>query len=264
MTFDGGKAWNDTVTLLAANRSVVAVVAGVFFFLPYFALMLFLPDFASLDGGEPPAETPEQAMAQLSALGPRFFFTMIVLGLVQAVGVMGLLRLLTDRDRPTVGEALASGIAMLIPYILTQILQALLFVAVLGIPAGILIAVGNPGATALAIVLLIAGILYLFARFSLVSPVIAIDRVTNPLAALQHSWALTRGSTARLLVFYFLLFLALAVIFIVASIVFGLIFALAGETVAQIGNGLVASATNAIWVAVFMAVLAAVHRQLKA
>ena len=265
MKFDPSKAWNDATRLLSRNRDVVVVIAGVFFFLPYLAIMLLAPELgAPFASGAKPSETPEEAMAQLSALGADFFVTMIVLGLIQAVGVLGLLRLLTNRERPTVGEALFSGLQNLLPYIATQVLQGLLFVLILSIPLALALMSGVPALVTLAGGIVIVGAIFLFVRFSLISPVIAIDQVRNPLAALQRSWALTKGRAGSLLFFFVLLAIATFVIFVVASVVFGLVFAIGGAEMLVIGSGILGALINAMWVTMFMAVLAAVHRQLSA
>ena len=40
MKFDMGAAWNEAMRLISGNLQVIAIVAGVFFFLPYFAFSL--------------------------------------------------------------------------------------------------------------------------------------------------------------------------------------------------------------------------------
>ena len=44
MKLDMNRAWTDALSLIQANLGVVAIVAGVFFFLPYLAFMLLMPD----------------------------------------------------------------------------------------------------------------------------------------------------------------------------------------------------------------------------
>ena len=49
------RAWNDALRLLRASRDVILIVAGAFFFLPYFAFMLLTPDpLAGLAKGTSP------------------------------------------------------------------------------------------------------------------------------------------------------------------------------------------------------------------
>jgi hypothetical protein len=58
------------------------------------------------------------------------------------------------------------------------------------------------------------------------------------------------------------LFVALLVVTIVASAVFGLIFGLLGTEVARVGDSLISSLANAAWATIFLSVLSAVHDQL--
>lgn len=260
--FDGKRAWTEAARMLSANRKVVTVIAGVFFFLPYLAIMLFAPDMISPTGGEEPAQDPEQAMAQLAAYGPRFMATMLALGIVQAVGVLGLLRLLADPARPMVGQALGSGVSLLVPYLLAQLMQALIFLGVVGIPVSLLSALGSPVVDFIAGVAMFMGLIYLFVRYSLISPVIALDGVRSPVAALRRSWHLTAGKVGQIASFYILLFFAIFVVIMVVSVMLGLLFALMGGQIEGIGNALVGSIANAVLASVMMAVLAAVHGQL--
>ena len=263
MKLDMGRAWNDATALLAANRQVVAVVAGVFFFLPYLALVLLAPDISAemqgSGGGEP---DPEQMMAMLSGFYAEYWWAMLLLVLLQGIGMMSLLALLTDRSRPTVAEALKAGATFLLPYIGAQLLTVAIYTLALGVPIGIASASGVALLIGLVFIAAFIGFLYLFTKFSLVPPVIAIERVMNPVRALGRSWQLTRGNSVRLFFFYALIFLCLLVIALVLTIVTGLVFALMGEEVALIGNGLVAAFVNMAWIVLFLAVLAAIHRQL--
>ncbi len=44
MKLDLSAAWDGAMKMLAANREMVLVLAGVFFLVPYLAFSLFLPD----------------------------------------------------------------------------------------------------------------------------------------------------------------------------------------------------------------------------
>ncbi|WP_340587273.1 hypothetical protein [Erythrobacter alti] len=259
---DMGKAWNEAVALLSANKDVVLIIAGVFFFLPNAIGNVALPPPAELEalaasGGEPDIE----------AIGAIFreyinnvWWAILLLSLIQAIGMLGLLALLTDQSRPTVGQALGFGTKALIPYFLTQILSAVLIMAV----AGLLIGLGaliNPALAALMALIALVLVVYLMVKFSLSSAVIAIEKAFNPLRVLQRSWKLTKGNSLRLFGFYLLLLIVFIVISMVAGMVFA-IFAIMGEQIGffatAIGGGLLSMALSAVMVAVF----AALHRQL--
>lgn len=262
MKFDMGRAWNDAVALLRANGQVVAIIAGVFFFLPYLALMLLLPE--SVAGVEAQVAGERDAGAALQAVSTlyaRIWWQIILVTLLTAIGMLGLLALLTDRGRPTVGEALKSGVAYFLPYLGAQILMVLLFFVLILVGA----AIGSIGGAAIGalvgIVALVAAI-YVYVKFSLVIPVIVVERIANPVRALGRSWALTKGNSVRLFLFYLLLLIALLVIAIVIGLVVGLLGALAGPSSASLLGAIVNSGINALGIAIYLAVLAAIHRQL--
>ena len=263
MKFDMGRAWNDAVALLRANRQVVLVIAGVFFFLPNLALILLLPDYAQAMG-TPGAAQPTDPDAALKALADAYgqvWWAVLISIVAQGIGMLGLLALLTDRDRPTVGEALVIGAKSFLPYIGTSILQSIVLVLVALIPFVAGGAAGIGVGVMVGIVALVV-LAYLFTKFSLSIVVIVAERVMNPVTAIARSWALTKGNSLRIFLFYVLLFIVLIVIAIVMSIVLGIIGALAGPSGVLFVSGLSNALFNMIFVAVYLAVLAAVHRQL--
>ena len=111
MKFEMGRAWNDAVALLRANGQVVLVVAGVFFFLPYLALMVLMPDYMQTLNGAGAAEpgNVDAAMEQMRQVYADIWWAILIMVVLQGIGMLGLLAFLTDRNRPTVGEALAIG-----------------------------------------------------------------------------------------------------------------------------------------------------------
>jgi len=263
MKFDMGRAWNDAVALLRANQQVVLVVAGVFFFLPYLAMMVFLPDYAQALGpaGTSQAATPDEALAELTSLYTKLWWAILLVAVVQGIGMLGLLALLTDRNRPTVAEALVIRAKSFLTYLGAQILQSIVMVLIIIVP---FVVGGAAGLAAGVIVGLLAAVavLYLFTKFSLSIPVIVAERVMNPVTALGRSWALTKGNSVRLFFFYCLLFIVLIVITIVLSIVLGIIGAITGPEGALLVSGLSNAIVNMIGLSLFLAVLAAAHRQL--
>jgi hypothetical protein len=259
--FDMTRAWNDAVALIAANRSVVSIVAGVFFFLPYAAFMLLTANQMTALQGTAERGNAEVTMNALAAFYGSIWWALVLIVVFQGIGMLGLLALLTDRSRPTVGEALRIGAKYLVPYILAQIVQSLLLGLLLMIP----FAVGGGISVALGVlvgVLALLAMIYLFTKFSLAAPVFVQEGMMNPLTALGRSWRLTSGNSVRLWLFYFLLLVAIGVAGMVLSIVTGLFFALLGPEIALAGQALVSGALNALWVTLFLAALAAAYRQL--
>ena len=262
-----GQAWSEATAILGANRDMVLAIAGLFFFLPSFALALFVPEAVNPSPVEaPPGTDPQVAMnAAMSALMEQYaknWPLFLMLSLAQFVGTLSLLALLTDSARPTVGEALKRGLKSTPSYLASQILVALLAGVVVGLPLGIVGAL-LPGAVAVLVgLVLIIVVVYLFVKFALIAPVIAIEGELNPLAAMRRSWALTKGNSLRLFAFFFLLLIAIGIVSILVTAVLQLVFSAFDQSIANIGNGLVSSVINAVVAALLLTVLAAVHRQL--
>lgn len=262
MKFDMTAAWSEAMRLIAANRQVIAVVAGVFFFLPYLVFMLMFSNqmeaLEASQAGNPDPEAMGQAM--MSFYG-EIWWVILVAAVIQGIGMLGLLALLTDRRRPTVGEALKIGAKLFLPYFGAQLLISLLFGLMVLIPIAVGAAVSVAAGVLIGLVALVAS-LYLFTKFLLMPAVIAIEHEANPIAALGRSWRLTKGNSVRIFLFVFLLFVAVIVVGGVLSMIVGLVFALGGPETALIGNAVVSGLINAVFYVIFLAVLAAIYRQL--
>lgn len=262
MKLDMGRAWNDALSLLRGNQQVVLIVAAVFFFLPNLALSLLMPEtmgeMETRMAGEPDVDAMVQ---QIAAAYGDIWWQILLVSLVSAIGMLGLLALLTDHNRPTVGEALKAGVVYLLPYIAAQILTGLLAGLIVLIPVAAGVAAGV-GVGALLGILALVGVIYIYTKLSLVAPVIVIEETMNPLRALGRSWALTKGNSVRLFLFYVLIFIVFLVAIMLLGIVGGALGLLAGEDANIIINGLLGAVINMGMATVYLAVLAAVHRQL--
>lgn len=257
--FDMARTWDGAVGLIKRNSDMVLIVGGVFFLLPYLGMALFVPEM--MGGPEMTAETesPEQALQAMMQIFSEHAWLFILVTVLQAVGVLGLLSLLTDTSRPTVGEALQTGARSLLPYVGAQILQALAMGVIFAVPVAL-------GAALPALGLLlglpaVAVILYIAIKFSLVAPVIVRERMFNPINALRRSWELTKGNSFRLALFYVLLIIALLVISGVLAILFGAL-ALVGGTIGTVITALLNSLLNMATAIVSMAIIASIHREL--
>ncbi len=264
MKFDLNRAWEQALGLIAGNGSTVTVVAGVFFFIPYLALMLFMPQMAG--GLEMQAQNGDMdaAMAAMSGFYARYWWVFVLMLLIQTIGMVSLIALLADRSRPTVGEAIASAVKLLPTYIAASLITGLAAVLVLGIIAAIGAASGSHVAIILVSIVAVIVMIYAYIKISLFTPVLALERTYNPIALLTRSWRLTKGNSFRLLLFYALLTIAFIVVSTVITLILGLVFGLFGAEIALVGNALVAAAINAAFVTIFLAVLAAIYRQLAA
>ena len=261
MKLDMNRAWTEALSLIQANIGVVATVAGVFFFLPYLAFALLMPEMANF-AVEPNSDDPTAAFDQVMALYADIWWIMLLLIVAQTVGTLALLALLRADNRPTGGQAITVGAIGF----LTSIAATIILYIGVGVIGGVLMGVAIASKiTALAVILgllLFVAFIYLMVKFSLLAPVIAIDKVYNPLTALLRSWRLTKGNSVRLFFFYLLLFIALVVVSGVIGMIVMLVFGLMGDEVMLIGSGLINSAVNAVVIVLMLGVLAAVHRQL--
>ncbi|MBD3730249.1 MAG: glycerophosphoryl diester phosphodiesterase membrane domain-containing protein [Sphingomonadales bacterium] len=261
MKLDMGKAWNDAMALVLANRDVVAVVAGVFFFLPNLAFALLVTNPMADMAGDANVK-PEQLMDMLGQFYVNNWWAFVLLLLLQYVGMLGLVSLLTDRDRPTVAEALKFGAICLLPYLGAALLMSLAMFLVILVPVMIGAAAKSVAIGALLGVLAMVVVIYLTIKFSLIAPVMAMEKQLNPITALVRSWQLTKGNSLLLFAFYALLAIAFIVVSMMITMVFSLAFALMGAEAAMIGNGFVGSILNTAWVVVAVGVWVAIYRQL--
>ena len=266
MSFDSSRAWRDAMALIQANREVLAAVAGVFFLLPGIASALFLTDYqnnlmANIGNSAAVRQLLEGNVGKVMSFG-------LISLLLQSVGHMAMLALLTDRTRPTVGQAI--GIAVrafptLAATIVIVFAGYLLGALIYAVFAGLLGAATGIGVLMFVLILLLAAMMvYVMVKLSLTMPVIVIEKVLNPFAALTRSWRLTRGNSLRLFLFYLLL----ALIYLVIATAFGggimLVTTLAaGEgTLSLVVAALVSGLFGAAASLAITAILAAIHRQL--
>src|SRR5690606_1038998 len=185
------------------NREVLLVVAGIFFFLPSSVL-----GFAIGDVQEAMLADPENARRVMLSVYSSWSWLIALAALVTAVGYLALLALLRDHRRPTVGEAIKTGLIGLLPAIGTYILLAFGVGLVFAVLVAVAAAVGSPGVSFVLGTIAVILAAYVMVKVSLSGPVIAIDKVYNPLKVLARSWRLTKGNSVRLFLFYLLLFIA--------------------------------------------------------
>jgi hypothetical protein len=107
MRFDGNLAWQQAVRLCSANKELLLVLAGVFFFLPGVTSAFFLSGLQEQMMRDVAAANQQDPRAVLQALGG--IYTQIapyiaLLLLVQTVGMMAMMALLTDRRGPPWGR----------------------------------------------------------------------------------------------------------------------------------------------------------------
>ncbi len=259
MKLDTNKAWTEAAALVRANADVLWALAGVFFVLPSVLFSVFYPQPEPVPGADFKALIAQFETAYQGALP-----LMLISTLLQMLGTLTVLTLFSDRSRPTVGEAIKVGASGVPSYIGAQLI--LIFgIMLLSLVLGLVIAAtgSNVGVIALLAIVMIIGFIYFGTRLGLLGPVIAVEGQRNPLAVLKRSWALTKGNVGRMLLFFVLIGIAFIVVIGLLMLVIGAILAVAvGGEVARVIAAFASATFGAAAQLYFIAVLAAIHRQL--
>ncbi|GAA0284041.1 hypothetical protein GCM10009127_26850 [Alteraurantiacibacter aestuarii] len=260
MKFDMSKAWSEATSMIGANREVLAIVAGLFFFLPGVILSLTTPDFPPLESVD------EAAIARFTGVVQAFYadywWLVLISFMAQLVGYLSLLALLRDDSHPTVGAAIQTGIKGILPALGTYLLFVIGATLALTLLIGVSAASGIGVLIGLASLIGVVGMIYVSVKFSLAAPVIAIDRVSNPIRVLQRSWQLTKGNSVRIFAFFALIIVAYIVLALVIGMIVGALGALTSGGVLSTVLTVISSLVGAAVTVLFVAVLAAIHRQL--
>lgn len=259
MKFDMGEAWREATAMIAANREVMLIVAGIFFFLPSLLQTIALPDMGAMMFG---ISDPEQMEAALAGIFADYWWVFVLVLVLQLVGYLALLALLRDAAKPTVGEAIRAGFVGLLPAIGVTLIVAIAAGIVVTLIVGAAAASGVAALAFIAVMIVLVGMIYLYVKISLYLPIIAIDKAHNPFTVLATSWRLTKGNSFRLFLFYLLI----AIVYMVLSMVIGLVvtalLVALGPEVGMVINGIVSGILGAALSIVFVAILASIHRQL--
>lgn len=267
MKFDSNRAWLDAMAAVRASRQVLLPIAGVFFLLPTLLSAVFLTDAQTQIVS---AMHKPQIMERLLTDNMGRILGFGIGGmLVQGIGYLALMALLSDRARPTVGEAIMVALRALPTLIGTGLLAMLgMFLAAmaLGIVIGGLLGLvaGTGVASVIVGVAMMVLMAYVSVKFSLVVPVVVNERIGNPIAALVRSWKLTRHNSLRLFGFFLLLMIAYI------AIALTLTMALVAPATLLLGDGraltlyagVVSGAIGAVSSVILAAILAYTHRQL--
>lgn len=256
---DTNRAWLKAHAVIMGNREALLAIAGVFFFLPSLAFALLYPP----PPPTPPSMTLDQALAFTQKFYVESFPFMLAVTIAQIVGGMAILRLFTGPRRPTVGAALGKGAIDTAVFFAAMLLVWVVGTLAAAVILALAAATGQQAIAGIATTVTLAALLYLGMRVVLVMPIIAVEGLRKPLAALQRSWALTRGNAGRIILFLVLIMLAYAVIVSVVASVLGIALALVlGATGAKIAVGIVSSAFGAVFTLYLFTSLGAIHRQL--
>ncbi|WP_374529819.1 hypothetical protein [Novosphingobium sp.] len=262
MQFDSNEAWKEATAKVAANRDMLLAITGVFILLPSFAVQVFTAPLQVPLGNE---ARPEQVLAAYGAYFEHSWPYLLVMAVLHLIGTLAMIALITDPRRPTVAEAIRTGLGRTgtVGAAMVMLFFALSFVA--GLPLNIAALTGSPGIGFLGMAAGLTVLFYGLARTLPLMPVVVVDRVANPLVALRRAYMLSRGNGGRLMLFYGLIFVAflLSSILLLAGLKIVFTLALSAEAT-DLLMALADSGISAVMSVYLAAVLAAIHRQLAA
>lgn len=219
---DLSQCWNDALKLLSGNRETLIAIAGVFQLLPSLAFAFFV---------DAPAAPPEPTLAQILELSRQFYadnwYWMLLIGLITGFGALVMQIVVLDRQSPTVGEAMRIAGGVIPVYFIANILSG--FAIMLG-----------------ALLFLLPGI-YIFVKFVLAAPVVAMERQKSPFAVLGRSWRLTKGNGLNIFIFVVVILLTASILTWVIGGLFGALFSVAlsdglAETLIELIDGVIGMA----------------------
>ena len=197
---DGGQAWADAMHLLNGQREIVLTVAGFFLLLPSLLLYALRPFTPTADQATLLQQYVQWGMVNLHWV--------LLTGVLAALGRLAMLILLLGPGRPSVGEALAAGLRLLILFLVMVVLVRLLLFG-----ASMLLVV--PG-------------LYVFGRVFLAEAAFVAERAHNPAAGIARSFEVTRGNGWRIFFVAFLVYLGVVILRAAVGYVVGVLAALSG------------------------------------
>lgn len=241
--------------MVAANRDVLIAIAGVFFLLPALVDAVFMPAPELATG-----QTEQQIAQVLMAYYADSFPLLLLLSLLPMLGMLTMLVVMLDPQRPTVGQAIRHSVGVVPSYFAAQLLVGLIVLPFVTLAMAAL-SVVLPSTLAAAIAL--ATLIYPLMRAMMIGPVLASGRDRNPITAIRKSLALTRGNAGRMLAFIGLAMMVFFVVYGLAMMVVGVVLVLTtgGEAQRLLAEG-ISSVLLAVGYTFFVAMLAAIHRQL--
>lgn len=265
----------ETMAEARAHWSAFATLTAAFVFLPSLVFGLLAPSAAASLQMPAPGVMPHFAgwlvPAVLVGIVLQSWVTLTIAGIAgdparpehETVGAT------LARMAPTLLRYLGALVLMFVGYLLLAVPLGMVVGLVTGTGfqrTGVALGVSGPGAGLLVIAIL-ALVLWLAARLAPMAGVFAVER-TGPVAGLRRSWALTSGSTGRIVLLIIVMLIA-ALVVVVAGQALAAAFAsavlLAGAaTLAKVIQLMVAGAVNALLFMLYSAGVGVLYRRLRA
>ncbi len=274
--FSPSRGWDDVRLLLVRNSQILIALAGAFFLLPLLILSFFAPPFVPF-AGDPATADPALVWAQMRDTIVPLIPWFLLLFFVQTIGQLAIMAAVTIRENPTAGEAIAIGFQRLGYYLLiTLALSMLILLAMVPLlliigAVGAALGSASPAVAGLLGIILfgvvIAVLVYILMRFALIGVVLVAEDARGPLPVLRRSWQLTHNNAALIFAFYLIVAVVIVVISLAVSLIFGLLFSLAGLAMTPGGAGaailaLLTGTISAGGTTIFALMQAAIYRQL--
>jgi len=147
-----------------------------------------------------------------------FYGAYLVLMLAQQAAMV---TIASPLEEPSFGTAMVRGFKSVLPFVVISLILGAGYVALAAVVfavAGVASLGGGTTGGLVGLVLLLLfmpGVIYIACRMAVLVPVVAVDQVFNPIAAIRRSWAVTRGRV-------FGIFLAMLALGVLTLVVFGL------------------------------------------
>ncbi|MEP0391944.1 MAG: hypothetical protein ABJ205_03175 [Erythrobacter sp.] len=263
MNFDMNTCWSRAVELIQANFQLLLIVAAVFLLLPNVALYMLIPDMQSIVD---PTADPELVAAQMTSFAGPLIAGGLFSMTLQFIGNASMIALMSDA-RPTVGQAIGSGIkavpslfALTVLAFLIYMLGAVAIILPFSLVSGLL---GSAVIGIVGFIPVLVFVAWLGGRVSMAMPVMVFENTLNPVKVLSRSFALTKPKQWPITGFWTIIVAIMVIASLIFTSVFGLVAAIAGTgTVGALILGLASGLTGIVYGMVLCSAAAAMHGQL--
>lgn len=275
MKFSASKALSDSFSIFTGKFGPMAAIAAIFYLIP---VLVFLYFFAgSFAGFSQMGKDPKAMLAFLGSIAGKLALVYIVYLLIRTVGICAMTIAAGERKALSVADAIREAAGVLLPMLgvyLVLLIGYLVFGLVLALTVGLSFAGMFSGSTApgagagisavLLVLALCFAMFYLFAKLSMILPVVAIDKVRSPFAAISRSWQITKGSAFKI----FLLFVLFAFAAGIINLVIGQLTGGSGMMMTDLSGSayliqLIVSAVLSTLISIYVvALIVAIHGQL--
>ena len=230
MQFSAGRAFTEAFQLLGTRFGMLVGVWLTFFvgILALFAAFgsMFIAAFAQANIGSGTGPGIGPGRNPFAGMGFSVIVFYVLYLAVLFAQQIALSRASTGRAEDSFAVSLGAGLRGALPmlgvmviYLIAGIGGGVVFTL---FAAGLVAATQSMGLNFLLGMALLLGFFYLFARLSLVLPVVAIDEVRNPIAAIGRAWKLTAGNSVKVALTWALALIAItALYFLVFMITVG-------------------------------------------